>query len=42
MAEKLNTRRSFTKEFKLKVAQFFYDHDKNCSQTAAHFKEDKK
>ena len=33
MAEKINTRRSFTTEFKFKVAQFFYDHDKNCTQT---------
>ena len=42
MAEKINTRRSFTKEFKLKVVQFFYDHDKNCNQTATHFKVDRK
>ena len=37
MAEKINTRRSFTKEFKLKVVHFFYDYDKNCNQTATHF-----
>ena len=42
MAEKINTRRSFTKELKLKVVQFFYDHDKNCNQTATHFKVDRK
>ena len=42
MAEKINTRRSFTKEFKLKVVQFFYDHDKNYNQTATHFKVDRK
>ena len=42
MAEKINTRCSFTKEFKLKVVQFFYDHDKNCNQTATHFKVDRK
>ena len=42
MAEKINTRRSFTKEFKLKVVQFFYDHDKNCNQTATHVKVDRK
>ena len=42
MAAKINTRRSFTKEFKLKVVQFFYDHDKNCNQTATHFKVDRK
>ena len=42
MAGKINTRHSFTKEFKLKVVQFFYDHDKNCNQTATHFKVDKK
>ena len=38
MAEKINTIRSLTKELKLKVAQFFYDRDKNCNQTATHFK----
>ena len=42
MAEKINTRRSFTKEFKLKVVQFFYDHGKNCNQTVTHFKVDRK
>ena len=42
MTEKINTRRSFTKEFKLKVVQFFYVHDKNCNQTATHFKVDRK
>ena len=42
MAAEINTRRSFTKEFKLKVVQFFYDHDKNCNQTATHFKVDRK
>ena len=42
MAEKINTRRSFTKEFKLKVVQFFYDHDKNSNQTARNFKVDRK
>ena len=42
MTEKINTRRSFTKEFKFKVVQFFYDHDKNCKQTATHFKVDRK
>ena len=42
MAEKINTRRSFTEEFKLKVVQFFYNHDKNCNQTATHFKVDRK
>ena len=42
MAAKINTRRSFTKEFKLKVVQFFYDHGKNCNQTATHFGVDRK
>ena len=42
MAEKINTRRSFIKEFKLKVVQFFYEHDKNCNQTGTHFKVDGK
>ena len=42
MAEKINTRRSFTKELKLKVVQYFYDHDQNCDQTATHFKLDRK
>ena len=42
MVENINTTRSFTKEFKLKVVQFFYDHDKNCNQTATHFKVDRK
>ena len=42
MAEKVNTRRSFTKEFKLKVVQFFYDYDKICNQTATHFKVNRK
>ena len=42
MAEKINTRRSLTKEFKLKVVQFFYDHDMNCNQTATHFKVERK
>ena len=42
MAGKINTRRSFTKEFKLKVVQFFYDHDNNWNQTATHFKVDRK
>ena len=42
MAEKINTRRSFTKEFKRKVVQFFYDQDKNCNRTATHFKVDRK
>ena len=42
MAEKINTGRSFTKGFKHKVVQFFFDHDKNCNQTATHFKVDKK
>ena len=36
-AEKINTRHSFTKESKLKVVQFFYNHDKNCNQTATYF-----
>ena len=42
MAEKINTRRSFTKEFKLKVVQFFHEHDKICNQTATNFKVDRK
>ena len=42
MAEKINTRCSCTKEFKLKVVQYFYDLDKNCNQTAKHFKMDRK
>ena len=42
MTEKINTRRSFTKEFKPKVVQFFYDHDKNCNQTATHFTMERK
>ena len=42
IAEKINARHSFPKEFKLKVVNFFYDHDKNCNQTAAHFKVDRK
>ena len=42
MAEKINTGRSFTKEFKLKVVQLIYDHDKNCNQTGTHFKVDRK
>ena len=42
MAENINTRRSFTKEFKLQVAQFFYGHDKNCNQSATHLKVDRK
>ena len=42
LVEKINTTRSFTKKFKLKVVQFFYDHDKNCNQTATHFKVDRK
>ena len=42
MAKKVNTRRSFSREFKLKVVQFVYDHDKNCNQTATHFKVDRK
>ena len=36
ITEKIKSRCSFTKEFKLKVAQYFYDHDKNCNQTATH------
>ena len=32
MAEKINTRRSFTEEFKLKVVLLFYDHEKNFNQ----------
>ena len=36
MAEEINTRRLFTKEFKLKVVQSFCNHDKNCNQTATH------
>ena len=42
MAENINTRRSFTKEFKLKVTQFFYGHDKNCNQSATDLKVDRK
>ena len=42
LVEKINTTRSFTKKFKLKVVHFFYDHDKNCNQTATHFKVDRK
>ena len=42
MAEKIHTRRSFTKESKLKVVQFFYENDKNCNQTATNFKVDRK
>ena len=34
--------RALTKEFKLKVVQFFYDHGKNYNQTATHFKVDRK
>ena len=42
MAEKINARRSFTKEFKLKVVQYFYDHDNNCNQAATQIKVDRK
>ena len=42
MAEKINTRRSFTKAFKLKVVQSFYDHGKNCNQTVTHFEAGRK
>ena len=42
IAEEINTRRSFTKEFKFKVVQFFYDHVKNCNQTVKNFKVDRK
>ena len=42
MAEKINTRRSFTKEVKLKVVQFFYNHDINCNQTPTYFKLNRK
>ena len=42
MTEKINARCSLTKEFKLKVVQFFQDHDKSCNQTATHLKVDRK
>ena len=38
MAGKINARLSITKEFELKVLQFFYDYDKNCNQSTTHFK----